>query len=153
MSAVYEFESLNWVKNIVKADHNPTKKHVDPTAAFNFEEDFSVGTIHSKNDAVHVRTTNKEATEVIELTDDDNVSILSSKTQDDIIALIVQEWRRSMLAAGTWVATCSRPPAIGHTANATPARATGTVPVAAEGSSILPSTGPNGSVDGRPGGE
>jgi hypothetical protein len=56
MSAVYEFKSLDWVKNIVKANHNSTKKHVDPTAAFNFEEDFSVGTIHGKNDAVHAQT-------------------------------------------------------------------------------------------------
>ncbi len=53
MSVVYEFKSLDWVKNIVQANHNSTKKHVDPTAAFNFEEDFSVGTIHGKNNAIH----------------------------------------------------------------------------------------------------
>jgi hypothetical protein len=53
MSAMYKFESLNWVKDIVHAKHNPTKKHVDPTAAFNFEEDFSVGTIHGKNNVIH----------------------------------------------------------------------------------------------------
>jgi hypothetical protein len=38
MSAVYEFKSLDWVKNIVQTDHNLKKKHVDPTAAFNFED-------------------------------------------------------------------------------------------------------------------
>jgi hypothetical protein len=153
MSAVYEFESLNWVKNIVKADHNPTKKHVDPTAAFNFEEDFSVGTIHGKNDAVHARTTNKEATEVIELTGDDNVSVLTSKTQDKLATVTTQKRRESATTAGIQVATGSRPPAIGHIANATPAKATGTVPVTAEGSLISASTGTDGSVDGGPGGE
>ncbi len=134
MSAVYEFESLDWVKNIVKANHNSTKKHVDPTTAFNFEEDFSVGIIHGKNDAVRAQTIGKEATEVIELTDDDDMRVLSSKTQDKLVALVVQEWRRSMLAAGTRVATSSRSPAIGHTVDATPAGATGMVPIAAEGS-------------------
>jgi hypothetical protein len=153
MSAMYKFESLDWIKNIVQANHNSTKKHVDPTTAFNFEEDFSVGTIHGKNDAIHARTIGKEATKVIELTDDDDVSILLSKTQDKLVALVVQERRRSMLAAGTRVATGSRPPAIGHTTNATPAEATGTVPVAAEGSLISSGTGTNGSVDGGLGGK
>ncbi len=105
MSAMYKFKSLDWVKNIVQANHNSTKKHVDPTAAFNFEEDFSVGTIHGKNDTIHTRTIGKEATEVIKLTDNNSVSVLSSKTQDELVALIVQERRRSMLTAGTWVAT------------------------------------------------
>jgi hypothetical protein len=153
MSAVYKFESLDWVKNIVQANHNSTKKHLNPTTAFNFEDYFSVGTIHGKNDAIHARTIGKEATEVIKLTDDNNVSVLLSKTQDKLVALVIQEQRRSMLAAGTWVATGSRPPAIGHTTNATPARATGTVPVAAEGSLISSSTGADGSVDGGLGGE
>jgi hypothetical protein len=153
MSAVYKFESLDWVKNIVQANHNLAKKHVDPTAAFNFEEDFSVGTIHGKNDAIHAQKIGKEATEVIELTDDDNVSVLLSKTQDKLVALVVQEQRRSMLAAGTRVASGSRPPVIGLTANATPAGVTGTVPVAAEGSLIPSSTGTEGSVNCRPGGK
>ncbi len=147
------FESLHWVKNIMKADHNSTKKHVDPTAAFNFKEDFSVGTIHGKNDAVHAQTIGKEATEVIKLTDDDDMSVLLSKTQDKLIALVVQERCRSMLTAGTRVATSSRSPAIGHTVNAIPAGVTGTVPVAAEGSPVSSSTGTNGSVDGGPGGK
>ncbi len=90
---------------------------------------------------------------MIELTDDDDVSILLSKTQDKLVALVVQERRRSMLAAGTWVATSSRSPAIGHTVNATPAGATGMVPVAAEGSPISSSTGTDGSVNGGPGGK
>jgi hypothetical protein len=55
MSAVYEFKSLDWLKNIVQTDHNLKKKHVNPTAAFDFEDDFSVGTIHGKNDDIHTR--------------------------------------------------------------------------------------------------
>jgi hypothetical protein len=43
----------------VQAEHNPAKKHMDPTAVFNFEEDFSVGTILGKNDAIHAATTGK----------------------------------------------------------------------------------------------
>ena len=66
MSAVYKFKSLDWVKDIVHAEHNPTKKHVDPTAAFNFEEDFFVGTIHGKNNAIHAATTSKGAMTAIE---------------------------------------------------------------------------------------
>ena len=125
MSAVYKFESLDWVKDIVLAKHNPTKKHVDPTAAFNFEEDFSIGTIHGKNDAIHAATTGKGATTAIELSDDNDVSILMSKMQDDTDALIKQEQRRSTRSAGDRVATGSRTSAIGPTADATPAGATG----------------------------
>ena len=153
MSAVYEFESLDWVKNIVQADHNLKKKHVDPTAAFNFEKDFSVGTIHGKNDRVQARTISKDASEVIEVNDDNEVSLLSSKTQDGLAAPVVQEQGSSALAARNRVASSSTPPVIGLTTNATPAGATETVPVAAEGSSIPPSTGPDSSVDGRPVGE
>jgi hypothetical protein len=153
MSAVYKFESLDWVKDIVHAEHNPTKKHVDPTAAFNFKEDFSVGTIHGKNDAIHAATTGKGATMAIELSNDDNISILTSKTQDDTDALVKQEQRRSTRSAGDQVATGSRPSAIGPTANATPAGVTGLGPVAAEGSQIPLHTSTDGSTVGGPGGQ
>ncbi len=153
MSAVYKFESLDWVKDIVHAKHNPTKKHVDPTVAFNYEEDFSVGTIHGKNNAIHAATTGKGATMAIELSNDDNVSILMSKTQDDTDALVEQEQRRSTRSAGDWVATSSKPSAIGPTANATPAGVTGLGPVAAEGSQIPLHTGTNGSTVGGLGGQ
>jgi hypothetical protein len=153
MSAVYKFESLDWVKDIVNAKHNPTKKHVDPTAAFNFEEDFSVGTIHGKNNAIHAATTGKGATTAIELSDNNNVSMLTSKMQDNTDALVKQEQRRSMRSAGDRVATGSRPSAIGPTADATPAEATGLGPVAAEGSQIPLHTGTNDSTVGGPGGQ
>ena len=142
MSAVYEFESLDWLKNIVQTDHNLKKKHVDPTAAFDFEDDFSVGTIHGKNDDIHTRKVGIDTAAVIDVADDDEVSIISPKTQDGLAA-----------AAGSRVATGSMPPVVGLTAAATPAGATGTTPVAVEGPTIPSTTGSDGSVEGRPGGE
>jgi hypothetical protein len=142
MSAVYEFESLDWVQNLVSADPLSKKKHVDPTAAFNFEEDFSVGTIHGRNEAVPNRNVGANATGAIDVFDDDEVSVISSKTQDGLAAV-----------GGIRVATGSTPPVIGLTADATPAGATGPAPVAAEGSPIPSGTGQVGSVNGRPGGK
>jgi hypothetical protein len=151
MSAMYKFESLDWVKDIVHTKHNPTKKHVDPIAAFNFEEDFSIGTIHGKNNGIHAATTGKGATTAIELSDNDNISILMSKTQDNTDALVEQEQHRSTRSTGDRVATGSRPSAIGPTADATPAGATGLGPVVAEGSQIPLHTGTDGSTVGGPG--
>ncbi len=120
----------------MQAKHNPAKKHVDPTAAFNFEDDVSVGTIHGKNNEIHAVTTGKGETTAIELSDDDNVSIIESKTPDDTDAHGTQEQRWSTHSAGDRVATGSRPPAIGPTAEATPAGATGLGPVTADGSTV-----------------
>jgi hypothetical protein len=142
MSAVYEFESLDWVQNFVQADSHSKKKHVDPTATFNFEDEFSVGTIHGKNEAFPTRKVGANATGAIDVTDEDEVSVISSKTQDGLAA-----------AGGIRVASGSTPPVIGLTAEATPAGATGSAPVAAEGSPIPSGIGQVGSVDGRPGGE
>ena len=86
MSAVYKFKSLDWVKNIVQTDHNLKKKHVDPTAAFNFEDDFSVGTIHGKNDNIHTRKVGIDTAAVIDVAKDDEVNIISPKTQDGLAA-------------------------------------------------------------------
>ena len=142
MSAVYEFESLDWVQNIVQTNSQSKKKHVDPTAAFNFEDDFSVGTIHGRNDAIPTRKVGANAAEAIEVVDDDDVSVISSKTQDGLAA-----------AGGIRVASGPTPPVIGLTAETTPAGATGSTPVAAEGSPIPSKSGQVGSVVGGPGGE
>ncbi len=142
MSAVYEFESLDWVQNLIQANSHSKKKHVDPMAAFNFEDDFSVGTIHSRNDAIPPRKAGVGATEAIEIISDDDVSVISSKTQDSLAD-----------AGGTRVASGSTPPVIGLPAEATPAKAIGSAPVAAEGSLIPSGIGQVGSVDGGPGGE
>ena len=98
MSAVYKFESLDWVKNIVQTDHNLKKKYVDPTAAFNFEDDFSVGTIHGKNNNIHTRKVGINTAAVIDVADDNKVNIISPKTQDSLAA-----------AAGSWVDIGSTP--------------------------------------------
>jgi hypothetical protein len=111
-------------------------------AAFNFEDDFSVGTIHGKNNDIHTRKVETDTTAVIEIADNDEVSIISSKTQDGLAA-----------AAGSWVATGSTPPVVGLTAVATPAGVTGTTPVAVEGPTVPSNTGSDGSVDGWPGEE
>ena len=142
MSALYEFESLDWVQNIVQADSHGKKKHVDPTAAFNFEDDFSVGTIHGKNDAILPRGVGMDGTAAIEVVEDDEVSVITTKTQDGLAA-----------AGGIRVASGSTPPVIGLTAEATPAGATGKTPVAMEGSSIPSETGQVGRINGRPSGE
>jgi hypothetical protein len=75
-------------------------------------------------------------TAAIELSDNNNVSIIESKTLDDTDAHGMQEQRRRTRSAGDRVATCSRPPAIGPTAEATPAGATGLGPIAADGSTV-----------------
>ncbi len=111
-------------------------------AAFNFEDDFSVGTIHGKNDGIHTRKVGADTAAVIEVADNDKVSIISSKTQDGFAA-----------AAGSQVATGSTPSVVSLTAVATPAGATGTTPIAVEGPRIPSNTGSDGSVDVRPGGE
>ncbi len=136
MSAVFEFESLDWVKDIVQAKHNSAKKHVDPTAAFNFEDDFSVGTIHGKNNVIHAATTGKGETTAIELSDNNQVCIIKSTTPDDTNAHDAQEQHRRTRSAGDRVATCSRPPAIGPIAEATHAGVTGLGPVTADGSTV-----------------
>jgi hypothetical protein len=60
---------------------------VDPNAAFPFQDDFSVETIHRKNMVLQSKdqgkdTDSKDTAEVIEINDDgEDISILTSKTQ------------------------------------------------------------------------
>jgi hypothetical protein len=82
---------------------------------------------------------------VVEIVDNGNgVSVLTSKTQD------LNERQRSTSAIGRRVASGANSCAIGPTANATPAGANGTAPIAAAGSQIPACTGNNGRVDGGP---
>ena len=120
MAGVYKFESLDWAKEIVQVESNTTKKHVDPTAAFNFDKDFSVGTIHGKNDAAHAAAAKKGATKITDLADDDKVSILLPKPQDDTGTPATLERCGGTCSTGDWVGPGSSPPVIGPTANATP---------------------------------
>jgi hypothetical protein len=93
------------------------------------------------NDALPTRKVGTDTTAVIDVVEDDDGSVISSKTQDGLAA-----------AGGVRVASGSTPLVIGLTTEATPAKATGTAPVA-EGSPISPVPGQGGSVGGRPGGE
>ena len=85
---------------------------------------------------------------VIEIVNnDDDGSILTTKTQDELLALLLKERQKSKSsidcqAAGTNTTVS------GPTANDTTAGATGTALVAAEGSHIPTSTGKEGRVDG-----
>jgi hypothetical protein len=160
LSAVMEFENQDWVKNIAQANqHNLKKKHVDPNAAFPFQDDFSVRTIHGKNMAAQSKDQadgmgTKNATNFIEISNTDNdIHVLTSKMQDKLLALLVQERHKSKSKAGNRIASSSMPLVSGLTANATPTRATGTAPIAIEGSLIPSSAGTEGRVDGRPGGK
>ncbi len=148
LSAMMEFKNQDWVKNIAQADQtNVKKKHVNPNAAFPFQDDFLVGTIHGKNEAAQPKdqvegTGTKDATKVIKITkNDDDISVLTSKMQDGLPTLLAQERCKSKFTVGTRVASSSKPPVSGLTANATTTGATGTAPIAAEEPLIPPRTG------------
>ena len=64
-----------------KATKGAAKQHIDPYVAFLFDNDFSIGTIHGANAAKQPTPT---ASEVVEIQDDeDNVSVLTTKTEAD----------------------------------------------------------------------
>jgi hypothetical protein len=150
--AVIEFKSEGWVKNLTQANANPPKKHfADPNAAFPFQDNFFVGTIHGTNTKPPSKNQGTEKAAVINIINNyNNFSILTMKTQDELLALLLQERRKSKSAIGRQAASGADPLVIGPTTNTTPAGATGTAPVAAEGSQIPPSTGNKGRVDGGP---
>ncbi len=108
-----------------------------------------MGTIHGTNTKPPSKDQGAEKAKVIEIVDnDDNVSVLTMKPQDELLALLLQERRKSKSTIGHRAASETNPLVSGPTANATPAGVTGTAPIAAEGSQIPPSTGNKGRVDG-----
>jgi hypothetical protein len=57
------------------------KKYVDPNVAFQFQDNFSVGTIHGANFTPANSMTAPAASETMDIADDnDNISILTSKS-------------------------------------------------------------------------
>ena len=90
MALITEFEQLEWVKTLTQETNSTTTKkttHNENSMAFNFQDDFSVGTIRGTN----AKTTSKDlgepatAAEVVELEDDnDDVSVLTTKTTGEI---------------------------------------------------------------------
>jgi hypothetical protein len=92
----------------------------------------------------------EEAKAIEIINNDDNVSVLTTKTQDELLALLLQERWKSKSTIGRRAASGTNPLVSSPTANATPAGVTGTAPIAAEGSQIPPSTSNKGRVDGGP---
>jgi hypothetical protein len=125
------------------------------TQSFHFKMTVLVRIIHGKNAAAQPKDQvegmgTKDATKVIEITENDNdISVLTSKTLDKLSALLAQETCKSKSTVDTQGASGSKPPVSGVTANATPTRVTGTAPIAAEGPSIPPSIGTEGRVNCR----
>ena len=124
-AAIAEFEDQEWVKDIIhagteKEGTKKTKAYVDPNVAFPFADDFSVRTINGANvpkcapDKNAKRTTAPSdfedhpalATpvtqgEIIQISDDnkeDDVSVLTTKTQDELVALLVKARRAHQVA-------------------------------------------------------
>jgi hypothetical protein len=150
--AVIEFKSQDWVKTLAQANANPPKEQfAHPNAAFPFQDNFSVETIHGTNMKPPLKDQGAEKAKVIKIVDNDNnVSVLTTKTQDKLLTLLLQERWKSKSAIGCRAASGTNPLVSSPTANATPAGATGTAPIAAEGSQIPPSTGNKGRVNGGP---
>ncbi len=88
MSAIAEFEQQDWVKLLTQdnGEKQPKKAHVNPKAAFPFQDDFSVGTIHGTQTKSPTQGTAVAlaVAEIVEVQDnDDDVSVLSSKTTSE----------------------------------------------------------------------
>jgi hypothetical protein len=144
LSKVIEFENQDWVKILAQADNSaPTKKYIDPNAAFPFQDEFSVGTIHGANLKSPSNNQGTETGTMVDIVDnDDGISILTSKIQD------LNERQRSTSAIGRRAAPGVDSCASGPTANAAPTGANETAPIAAAGSQIPACTSNDGRVNG-----
>ncbi len=119
MAVVAEFKSQVWVRDLLQATFNPAKEKtfVDPNVAFPFQDDFLVGTIHGVNTGTNRSTAqqagggksnNEGAIEILDNEDNNDMSILTSKTQDKLVALLVQARRQlSSAPVGSRVASGS----------------------------------------------
>jgi hypothetical protein len=129
MAAVADFENQDWLRDIIQATSNPTteKAYVDSNVAFPFEDNFLVGTIHVTNTRTKKSNTKQAASDksndegVIEILDndnEDNVSVLTTKTQDKLVSLLVKARKQlSGASVGSRVASGSNlPPGSGPAA-------------------------------------
>ena len=92
-----------------------------------------------------------DKSDVIKIIDvGDDVSILTTKTQDKLLALLLQERQKSKSAIGCQATSRTNPLVSGPTANTPPAGATGTAPVAAVGLQIPTGASNEGRVNGGP---
>jgi hypothetical protein len=122
MAAVAEFENQDWVQDILQASfaQGMTKSYVNPNVAFPFQDNTLVGTIHGTNarlanstnhQAENTKGNNEEVIEILDDKDDNDVSVLTTKTQDKLVALLVQTRKQlSGATVGSRVASGSDPP-------------------------------------------
>ncbi len=126
-AAIAEFKSQDWVQDILNVDAPSTKgiakAYANPNMAFPFEDNFSVGTIHGTNapkplavppakEAAPTNTPgNQTATiEILEDNAEDDVSVLTTKTQEELVALSVKARRQIHVPTCSWVASSSGTP-------------------------------------------
>ncbi len=129
IAAIAEFERQDGVQDIVKSGAASTKEnakgYVDPNVGFPFEDNFSAGTIHGANvtKALAVPLTetgapdgppmagtpgNQNATiEILDNDADDDISVLTTKMQDELVALLVKARRQIHASTGSQVASGS----------------------------------------------
>ncbi len=120
LAAIAEFEDQDWVKDIINTGTanegtKKTKAYVDPNIAFPFADDFSVGKIHGanipksapnrhvkkttahtvseKHSALATPVTHGEIIQILDDNEEDDVSVLATKTQDELVALLVKARR------------------------------------------------------------
>jgi hypothetical protein len=140
---IVEFESQDWVQDILKTNsagqQDNKKGYVDPNMAFPFQYDFSVGTIHGANatrspvapsskktaptgPAAAGTPCNQNATiEILDNNVEDDVSLLTTKTQGELVAILVKTRKQIHASTGSWVVSGSGiPPGIGPVATLSP---------------------------------
>ena len=113
--AIADFERQDWVQDIVKAGAASKKEnakgYANPNVAFPFEDNFSVGTIHGANVTKPLAVPPTEtaapdgppmagnpgnqnaAIEILDDDADDDVSVLTQKMQNELVALLVKARR------------------------------------------------------------
>jgi hypothetical protein len=163
MTAVVEFKNQDWVQDILQASSAPgvIKSYVNPNVAFPFQDNFLAGTIHGTNarpanstnqQAENTKGNNKGVIKILDNKDEDNVSILTTKIQDKLVALLVQARKQICSATvGSRVASGSNlPPGSSPAATHSQTNAGGQKSTSANSAS--PGTGSNGvSRDARSG--
>jgi hypothetical protein len=129
IAAIAEFEKKGWIQDILKANpdgqQDIEKTYVDPNVAFPFQDNFSVGTIHGANaikspaaptSKIMVPTgsaaaglpCNQNATiEILDNDTKDDVRVLTTKTQEELFALLVKARRKIHASTGSWFASGS----------------------------------------------
>ncbi len=124
--------------------------------AFPFQDDFLVGTIHGANtrpanstnqQAANTKGNNKGVIKILDDKDEDDVSVLTTKTQDELVALLWQARKQifsatvgNQVASGSNLSPGSGPAAMHSQTNAGGQKFT-------SANSASPGTGSN-SVDG-----